>query len=152
MSSHLRAEDHPTTRVVPEPSQRSRAGRLPPPRGDPAAEHYSRPIFWRETPLPSAESSASHPVVTHAAMPAIHARAPAPPGLCGARARLCVRPRVLQLKLDAQGLRKEHRCRTGQTTPWEGKIWYKVASARYSMVQNGVTPPTPRKAKLFVFL
>ena len=49
MSSHLRAEDHPTTRVIPEPSQRSRAGRLPPPRGDPAAEHYSRPIFWRET-------------------------------------------------------------------------------------------------------
>ena len=48
MSSHLRAEDHPTTRVIPEPSQRSRAGRLPPPRGDPAAEHYSRPIFWRE--------------------------------------------------------------------------------------------------------
>jgi len=49
MSSHLRAEDHPTTRVIPEPSQRSRAGRLPPPRGDPAAEHYSHPIFWRET-------------------------------------------------------------------------------------------------------
>ena len=48
MSSHLRAEDHPTTRVIPEPSQRSRAGRLPPPRGDPAAEHYSHPIFWRE--------------------------------------------------------------------------------------------------------
>ena len=48
MSSHLRAEDHPSTRVIPEPSQRSRAGRLPPSRGDPAAEHYSRPIFWRE--------------------------------------------------------------------------------------------------------
>lgn len=47
MSSHLRAEEHPTTRVIPEPSQRSRAGRLPPPRGDPAAEHYSHPIFWR---------------------------------------------------------------------------------------------------------
>ena len=69
MSSHLRAEDHPTTRVIPEPSQRSRAGRLPPPRGDPAAEHYSRPIFWRETswgepsavpPAPGTFESAEH--------------------------------------------------------------------------------------------